>query len=300
MNTASDLISSDEWAEVLARGFGSVQLVIREGAGFPRTAWSVFSKMGLRAAYSNFPVGFEDGVAGSMMPAITADLRASGVDLARFSFPRTVDALSELERFRTIDLLETRVDSLEDWSEQDLPRTLKKKLEKSRRAGVQIRDALHDEGALLHRIYSETVVRRRGVVRYTPGYFDALCKLSRDDGRLSVGVVVRRDGTPCGFIVIAHSETSSYYLHGGYYSHSANLRPGYIAMAWGIDRAKNYHSRQFNMLTSPLDQPALVAYKESFGGKSYARSHYELPVSKMGALVHAVLCTSRRTRLIFR
>lgn len=247
--------------------------------------WTAFSRLGIRAAYAGFPVGFDDAdsEASRNIPSMLEALRRDGVDIARFSFPG-VDGIPGLGGCKATDLLETSIESLEAWSEASLSPSVRKKISKSKKMAATVRLSEPGDGSLLHGMYAQMIARHRGRLRYTASYFDALCAYAACDPRLSVGVVMDGRASPCGFIVAAHASTVSHYLHGGFTPRGAILRPGYLAMAWAIERSRNYGSKRFNMLTSPVGQPALVAYKESFGGQTYTRRHYEVPLSRVGTL----------------
>jgi hypothetical protein len=280
---AGGLIGSEAWSELLRRGFGSSRLDFNTVGMGASTTWTTFSRLGIKAAYAGFPVGFDEAAPDTLrnISPMLAALRGAGVDIARFSLPGAVE-VPGVDAGGVTDLTETSIESLEIWSEGSLSASVRRKIGKSRRMGAMIRPAEPNDGSLLHGMYAEMIGRHRGRLRYTESYFDALCALAASDARLSIGVVVDGEASPCGFIAAAHARTVSHYLHGGFASRCASLRPGYLAMAWAIERSRDYGSERFNMLTSPKGQPALVAYKESFGGKSYVRRHYDVPLSPVG------------------
>lgn len=298
MSEARGLIESKQWADVLAHGFGA-KLVTPDDGSSGSSVWTVFSRYGVSLGYANFPIGYDDrDPAPTTWPRMEA-LAQTGMDVARFSSASRI-APSNLERFWLCDLPETCIEDVSAWNEADLASSVRKKISKSQAAGVDVRDARPGDSALLYGMYAETIARHRGNMRYTRSYFDALADLATRDSRLSVGVVRSRQDEPCGFIVVAHCGVASYYLHGGFLARVAALRPGYVAMAWAIRRSQSVGSRRFNMLTSPADQPSLIAYKESFGGHTYPRRYYECPLTTKGWIACRVLGLAGRLRAAIR
>ncbi len=289
MNAVGDLLESEDWAGVLHEGFGCTRLETSGGM-----MWTVFRTLGVSVAYLRFPVGLEgpDAPQEAEIARGLDELRSRRIDLARFS---TTDALD----WRTplagppVALVETAIDPLHPWTEDRLAHGIRRKLRKARTAGLAVRDATGSDGAIAFDFYSETIQHRKGARRYNRRYFEALCGLAERDGRLSVGIVEDAGRAPCGFIVVAHSKSSSHYLHGGFARHAGEHRPGYLAMAWAISLGVEFASLRFNMLVSPRDQPSLVAFKESFGGRSCMRWHYDVPLTSTGKLVSRALLLSR-------
>lgn len=301
MSGADALIHSSAWSNVLAMGFGATSLMLHDHkSGIPIT-WTIFSKFGIRVAYANFPVGLDDhDITENVNPILMFDgLRAAGVDIARFS-TTSITNDSNTESFRRVDLVETCIYSLECWSENKLPAAVARKLKKGMSHGLEMRQARSADASIIYDLYASTISRHRGSLRYTRKYFQALCDLGTIDDRLSIGMAIDKSQNPCGFIVVCHSPSVSHYLHGGFSPLCANARPGYFAMAWAIRRGKEYGSSRFNMLTSPPDQSSLVAYKESFGGESYLRRHFDVPLSRKGRATHLGLNVLANHRLIFR
>lgn len=290
MDASEAFLESAAWASILEQGLDANSFVRCPGAGRLTTSWTIFARIGIRAAYANFPVGFDrdDGRFLHELPEALQCLRKAGVDLARFSIVGE-SGIPGMDRHHVVDLPETCIESLAGWSEASIATAAQRKIRKSRADGLVVRDACKGDGDLLYDAYAETISRRHGHYRYTRNYFARLCELAAVDERLSIGIAAGPDRLPCGFIAVAHCGSSSYYLHGGFLSRARSLRPGYSSMAWAINRSQLVGSTRFNMLTSPREQPSLVAYKESFGGTSYLRRHYDVPLTAKGVLVQGGL-----------
>lgn len=289
MNAVKDLLDGEEWAGVLNEGFGCTRIETAGGM-----VWTVFQSFGVSVAYLRFPVGLEgpDAPREADVASGLAALQDRHIDLARFS-TTNVPGPKILLACRPAALVETAIDPLHPWAEDRLPRGIRRKLRKARAAGLSVRDATGSDGCIAFDLYSETIQHRKGTRRYNRRYFEALCELSERDGRLSIGIVENAGSGPCGFIAVAHSRSSSHYLHGGFARRASEHRPGYLAMTWAIARSVEFGSLRFNMLVSPRDQPSLVAFKESFGGRSSVRWHHDVPLTSTGKLVSRALTLSR-------
>ncbi len=289
MNAVGDFLESEDWAGVLHEGFGCTRFETAGGM-----VWTRFRTFGATVAYLRFPVGLEgqDAPREAEIARGLDELRARRIDLARFSTTDALDWRTPLAG-RPVALVETAIDPLHPWTEDRLAHGIRRKLRKARTAGLAVRDATGSDGAIAFDLYSETIQHRKGTRRYNLRYFDALCGLAERDGRLSVGIVEDAAREPCGFIAVAHSRSSSHYLHGGFARRASEHRPGYLAMAWAISRSVGFGSLRFNMLVSPRDQQSLVSFKESFGGRSCTRWHYDVPLTLTGKLVSRALVLSR-------
>lgn len=285
MLCSTSFIDSASWGQILQDGFDARRLEIPLEETAP-LAWTIFRKMQIRVAYARFPVGLErnaispDHFARAVLPR----LRTARADIARVSIVGSVQ-LSQFGWVHEAELIESVIEDLQGWSEKRVARSVRAKLNKGQSAGVVVRSARLDEGGLIYQMYAEMIARHKGRLRYTRKYFNALCRASLWERRLSIGVVCDTNGVPAGFIVVCHSPCSSHYLHSGFRSGFSRLRPGYCAMAWAIEQSREFGSRKFNMLTSPVDQPSLVAYKESFGATSSPRQHYAVPLNWVGRML---------------
>lgn len=268
-------IASQRWQRVLEQGFA--QATVAAG----QQLWTVFALGPVRVAYPNFPMGLEESDAGLIANPTEAFavLRAAGIDLLRLSAPSALLSGSTIKD--VIELPDTRIDDLGAWDAHKLPASLRRKLRKGAGAGLRIDPAGPSEGDLIHQLYLGTVSRHHGSVRYTRRYFQALCEAAVGDDGVQIAKAMAGDRA-AAFIAVLHRGDSSYYLHGGFDDAFSAIRPGYFAMAWAIQHARDRGSRRFEFLTSPVGQPALREYKESFGGTTRPRAHWDVPLSWLG------------------
>lgn len=281
------------WAAVLKEGLGA-SAVLTCPPGMRPVNWSVFARLGMKAAYPNFPVGFEEEFidARDRIGDHLKQLRRRGVDLAMFSFPRAAafDLPIHAEVARQP---ETRILGLSAWSEARMSSATRRKVSRAERHGLVVRPCSSEDGECIHKLYVESVRRKGGGLRYGVRYFQALCEASSRSSAVSVGIVRREPGDIVGFISLLHGPEISYYLHGGYAIEAATFRPGYLAMYWAIRRCCALGCETLNLLTSPADQPGLVAFKESFGGLTQERIHYRVPLGFFGNCADLSLRTLR-------
>ncbi|MEZ5484194.1 MAG: GNAT family N-acetyltransferase [Lysobacteraceae bacterium] len=249
----------------------------------------MFRRGPLVAAYPRFPSGLTSADLQRIEDphVIAAALRRSSVGLLRFSAPLPLPAAWVDVRSETT-LAETQINNLESWQRSTLSTSVRRKFRKGDSAGLRMIPAEANDGAKLYTLYARSISRQGGRLRYPPAYFDALCLASTMPGGPTVGKAVIRQEL-AAFVAVLHLDRTSYYLHGGYIDRFAALRPGYTAMAWAIETSRDLGSGAFNFLTSPADQPALLSYKESFGGTSGQRVHWQQPLTPLGAVAAMVV-----------
>ena len=292
----ASLFDSPAWHSALATGLGA--RVVSIEAGGASVPWTLVSRGPVTAAFPRFPVGLEPGDEGVLVDVDAARraLSRHGVDLVRMSAPAAV--LSGRTPTARIDakLPETVLDSLQDWRAERVHASVRRKFRQAESRGLRMEPVDVADGETLHALYRRAVDRQRGTARYPREYFDALCRASRSSDMLSIGKALTPAGEIAGFVATGHAGPSTYYLHGGYDDRHAALRPGYFAMRWAIESARDRGSSRFNFLVSPIDQPALRAYKESFGATTAERWHWQHALSVKGRLAIAALALAGAAR----
>ncbi len=271
-----------EWLGLLRSSLASGTLAPGEAGS---ASWTLFSRGPVTAAYTRFPLGWaghEPELAGLPLAACER-LRRAGVDLLRLSAPRHLLAAGR----SGIDLPETILEGLSDWDADSLGAGMRRKFAAGRKAGLQVVPVAAVDGSLLHGLYRDTVSRQGGALRYTRSYFDGLCRIA--GGPLHAVKVLDGDQSPVGFLVYALDGSTAVYLHGGYRAEAGAARPGYFAMRWVLEHCRALGALKFNFLVSPADQPSLVAFKESFGGRTTLRAHWQQSLSLSGRLAGVLL-----------
>lgn len=276
-------VESLRWQSILEKEIAYSTIV--EGG----QCWTVFRLGPAKVGYPNFPVGLDENDSSLLEnpdPVYSA-LRSKGVDLLRLSAPTVLlPGGRPVKAF--VELPETRIADLESWKVEMLSASVRRKLRKASAAGLEMVLVEAGDGKLIYELYRRTITRHNGHFRYTRDYFEALCNISVIDNSLLVAKAMAGERV-AGFIVVRHNEGASYYLHGGYDDAFASIRPGYFAMAWALKYSRDRGSKRFEFLTSPAAQPALREYKESFGGESRLRTHWDEPLTWLGKLIAGVL-----------
>ncbi len=286
--TSSRSLQSAAWFDVLNKGFGARSHRIDDCL-----AATLFRIGPLEVAYANFPFGIRtaEALAAVMQPEIRSTLRAIGADLLRFSVPASLAAGLGGNALR---LPETCIQHLADWSEINLDSDVRYEIRRSRRAGVVLRPAGIADAQFMFVLYRDTVKRHGGRLRYTPSYFAALCQLAASGPEISGLIAETAERLACGFVVTAQSGEEAYYLHAGFDPQHANARPGYALLCAAISQARDSGHRNFNLMASPVDQPALLRFKEKWGGRTQALCNFDIPISNVGHVTRFALQASRR------
>jgi hypothetical protein len=293
-----DFLDSNEWSTLLQDSFRGYSLRSAGNANdSPGLSWFVFRLGPLKVAYPRFPVGLDDDdlAAGEGLGAHLEQLRAAGVDVVQIS---VVEApkVQALHGYHSVDLPDTTIHDLQDWSEAALSQSCRAKVRRATREGLRVEDASKADGPVISNLCRNSIERHGGSVRYPQRYFEHLARAAARSPAVRIGIARTEAGDAVGFIAtVSHGHRTS-YLHGGFAESASRLRPGYVCMHWAIQEAKKAGSTQFRMLTSPAKQPALVGYKESFGGKTLMRRHFSIPTSFLGYPAAIALAWNARRR----
>lgn len=293
-----DFLDSDEWSALLEDSFKGCAL---RTIGNPRSArtlsWFVFRLGPLRVAYPRFPVGLveDDLPEADALSMHVAQLGDKGVHVAQISVVEATTA-RHISGFHSVDLPDTTIHDLKRWSTQSLSSSCRAKVRRAERDGLRVEPASETDGPLISDLYRQSIARHGGSVRYPQRYFERLVSTAAISPALRIGITRTAAGEPVGFIAtVSHGRRTS-YLHGGFADHASRLRPGYLGMHWAVAEAKKAGSEEFRMLTSPARQPALVGYKESFGGSTAIRRHFSVPTSFIGHAAAVALAWNARRR----
>lgn len=278
MCAASDaFFGSRAWLELLERSFGC-RTVYASGpdAGL---AVSVFRGGPFEVGYLGFPAGGSVGSALDLPTTLDA-LRSIDRDLRPVCVRLPVDADTHLpnETLPRQVNPETVIENLQDWSLASGKPVLKRNVRKARNSGLLVEHPSDpDVGESLYELYAATVRRNRGSLRYNDTYFRSLVTLAAADDRLDVMTATAK-GAIAGFLVIARHGPASVYLHGGTHERFRRDSPSDLLFDQAIHRARDAGSARFNFMSSPVDQPSLVRYKEKWGGTTRDLSTLTLPL----------------------
>jgi lipid II:glycine glycyltransferase (peptidoglycan interpeptide bridge formation enzyme) len=96
-------------------------------------------------------------------------------------------------------------------------------------------------------------------------------------------LIAQFDRKIAGYVVIGLNNNSAYYLHGASNTKYQIYRPNDLLFLSAIQWAKNEKMDIFNMMSSPVNQPTLIRYKEKWLGVTSIHKTYERDISPIFA-----------------
>lgn len=264
------LFHSHQWLDVIHRGFGAKSYFTDSdnSASHDGQPISVFPAGPLRIGYLGFPQTGHDDI--SVVETKVKQLITNGfpakMHALRFSTGQPLQSLAR-SAISSVAQPETSIPDLQKWRAENFSK-LRRITNRAKKSTLVVTDAATLANAdEMFELYANTVQRHSGTVRYTRPYFRALVELSlRHPG---VRCLLAMQGNfVAGFHIIANHNGVAYYLHGGMDHEFKQFYPSDLLFLTGIEWARSIGITQYNMLTSPTDQPALVRYKEKWGGRT--------------------------------
>lgn len=257
--------SSGAWLDLLERSFKCRTFyVANDTDGF---SVSVFRGGPFHIGYLGFPVGGGVGKI-SAVAKIGNILKTAKVPDMPICVRIPVSASGQgpqlNHRFESNP--ETSIHNLQAWSLARVSKNLRRDIKKAQGSGLNV--SLADSsitGKELYDIYTQTVKRQGGTIRYNAEYFHELLELARRKNQLRV-LLAKRGDSVAGFVVTARHGDTTCYLHGGASQEYRKLSPSDLLLDRAICDAQHDGSQEFNLMASPEGQPSLVRYKEKWGG----------------------------------
>lgn len=275
----NDLFNSQAWLDVLSKGLGARPIYVMDSSRETGLVIIVFAKGPFRIGYAGFPIGQSAESEGLSEAAFLQMLKARfplDIHLLRFcpsAFDRPWDFPPPVST-----VTETAIVDLQGWQVERLTKRVRRDVYRALRQGFACEDVSYiEQGQQLYGLYRTTVNLRGGVARYSLKYFQALTGLAMEDRRLRIFVSMKDDKV-AGFIAVALSGKTAYYLHGATDRKLAGLELGDFLVFQAIEWAKSCGADRFNMMASPAHQTGLIRYKEKWGGISRPQATYEFPI----------------------
>lgn len=275
-----------DWQKLLEKSFDCKTLYTWNGES--GAAITAFRAGPFRIGYLGFPIGCQVGT-GATRPDIVSSLTRS-----RHSIPLTcvriaVSPFSDPESlpYASAKNPETSIVDLQNWNIREISNKLRR-IRKAKRAGMTVN--LIEEssvGKSIYELYASTIKRHGGSLRYNPRYFEMLIELSAVNEAVRVCAAVI-DTELAGFLVTVRHEDVTYYMHGGTADQYRRLSPSDLLMASAIQQAQSAGGDSFNLMTSPRNQPSLVAYKEKWGAETRQQRTFSAPLSPAYKLFRVV------------
>lgn len=259
------IFSSGPWQHLLEKSFGCRTIyAVGNSGGF---AISAFRAGPFRVGYLGFPLGAGVGASQSLI-GLAGALRTCRLQGMPVCLRIPVSAFGPQQ---TLDLPylanpETAIEDLQNWRLESISKNLRRDIRKAQRSELTVCEVTDSRVAdRLYEMYSNTVKRHGGSIRYNVDYFQELIKLSATQPRLRV-LVASQDSDIAGFVITAQHGSTSYYLHGGADPLYRKDSPSDLLVNHAIHVAQQEGSDTFNLMASPPDQLSLVRYKEKWGG----------------------------------
>lgn len=268
-----------EWQSVLERSFRCRTLYVWSGA----SGWTVtvFRLGPFRVGYLGFPVGGRVGPSKSW-PDFLDDLRRSGSPELPICIRIPVSGFDDVVEYErpAVSTPETAIVDLQHWNSASVSKNLRRDIRRAERAGFELAESPDTaSGSCLYAIYSETVRRKRGSLRYNEAYFASLVELCKVQSALRMYVAL--DGPKvAGFAITARHHSTTYYLHGGAADEYRRRSPSDLLLDRAIRSAKADGAASFNLMASPANQPMLLRYKEKWGATTRVQKTYTVSMGR--------------------
>jgi hypothetical protein len=277
------LFHTPAWQTLLARSFKTVPLYALGPDMVEPFALTVFSAGPFRIGYVGFPTGGLMGatpLTAAMVDKLATALSTQKVDLLRlvaspFQEPLLLDYPYE-------ETWETTVPDLSTWQESRLASGVRRDIRKARKTNMVIEEANPSAASFIAHLYRDTVLRHQGTLRYNLNYFRHLLEIAHDLSGLRCWLAVV-ESQPAAFLTAVREGETVFYLHGAMDREYRQYQPSDLLLFTAIHWAKEEGASQFNMMSSPLNQPSLVRYKEKWGGLTRKQRTYDLPLRPAAA-----------------
>lgn len=185
-------------------------------------------------------------------------------------------------RGRQTMLPESVIPALSSWPQRN-QRKIRKDLAHAARHGLTIANATPEDAEALFSIYQQTIVRRRGRLRYTGGYFSELIAISRVRQDIQVRLACH-EGNTIGFCVTADNTSRGYYLHAGVAEGNRHLGAADLLADDAIRWAAARGCVSFSLMASPADQVGLHKFKQKWAEQDGQWSTIDVARGLLGKL----------------
>ena len=273
------LFHSAAWLELLESSFNVQTQYIWDDSAQCGGAVSSFAVGPFRLGYLGFPFG---GVAGNT--AVSGEMlrgwREYRSDILPMAIRVPISAFGESADLNLAyeSTPETAIVNLSSWTLDVTSGNHRRDVKKAMRSDLEVADASGAaDGIEIFRMYSDTVKRHRGALRYNETYFVNLVALAQSSPHVRV-LLARMADAIAGFTVVARHGPSGLYLHGGTHQAYRQYQPSAVLLYAAIQWSQSLGCSRFNLMSSPAGQQSLVWYKEKWGGETREHRMYTLPI----------------------
>lgn len=279
----ASLFHSPEWMEVLNCGFNAQSFYGWDDQYEEGIAVSIFRKSLFRIGFVGFPAGGTVSSA-NWSDSLISKMRSASYPIYPHVFRLSVSPFSSEISLpeETEKVWETAIVDLQNWHLEDLPNSVRRNISKGKGHNLKVFEATTPaEANIIYRIYTSTVQRRGGILRYTRSYFQALVELAKANPGVRC-FMVRDQNEVAAFLVVGLNQKTAYYLHGGLNMSLQSKRPSDLLFWHAIQWAKDNGMKVFNFMASPTNQLGLVRYKEKWGGETRHQHTFNIPITLIG------------------
>jgi hypothetical protein len=276
--TADNLLfHSPDWLRLLESSFDAQSQYIWDADARRGGAVSSFPAGPFRLGYLGFPFGGvvgDSGISDELLQSWRihrAELQPMAIRVPVSAFGGCADLDLSFE-----STPETAIVDLPSWTLEVTSGNHRRDIKKAMRSELEVSDAGGAaDGGDIFRIYSDTVKRQRGALRYNETYFVKLIELAQSSPLIRV-LVARAANTIAGFTVVVRHGPAGFYLHGGTHLEHRQHQPSAVLLYEAIQWAQSLGCGSFNLMSSPADQESLIWYKEKWGGETREHRTYTL------------------------
>lgn len=284
------LFHSLEWANFLQESFGSESIYLWDDKDKNGTVIQLFRVGFFRIGYIAFPTG--EMLGGEPVDEDVIDVVRGQNKYLKIQILRILSSgfsSQPILNYPLIKVPETAIINLPGWCLDSLSSSIKRNINKAMRSGVQVTQVItEDEASLIHNLYSKTIRRHHGVMRYNEKYFRNLLRLSNSQKYLKF-FIAKYNNRIISFLVIALHRNIAYYLHGGTDMRYQGYRPSDILFHEAILWAQGNGMQSFNMMSSPPSQQSLVNYKEKWGGITRDHMTYSINIKPTAGAILSIV-----------
>ena len=285
----NNLFHSTGWQQSLNFAFPSETLYVLNDEEENSIAITIFKAGPFRIGYVGFPVG------GAISGVHFSETEFR--ELLSLDFPTRLDFLRiPVSPFMTTMSLnlsysktyETAIIDLQEWDKARLSKSVRSSIRRAEKSGIKVIDIGDDDARILYKLYCDTVKRHHGALRYNEKYFHRLAQLSLKIENMRI-MVAMYEGIIIGFIIVVLNNNTAYYLHGAIEQEYKRFCASDLLLYAAIQWAKSAKMDVFNLMTSPVDQPTLVRYKEKWKGITRIHKTYEMDIMPLNSKLFRII-----------
>lgn len=260
------------WSAILNASFSTESKSISIDTDFT-VMLTIFRKGPFRIAYCNFPFGFTRETISDEFVSIIREQTPGAVMLLNIVVSGFVD--SSITYPVSASVPETKIKNLDEHNIYEIKK-VRKDLNRAKKFDFDVvafsKGDSYDD---IYNLYSDTISRKQGNLRYNKRYFELLCGESLNSSDIHV-FKARRKALTAGYLILILRGKEAFYLHGGVDVEFAKFGISDRLIEIAISVAKEHGCESFNFMASPEKQPSLVKFKEKWGGVTLTQNTYSV------------------------